>query len=43
MDHSLFMAGGGLVKMKGGGGGGGASPKILGSLRGVMENTSIGV
>ncbi len=28
-DHSLFMAGGGLVRMKGGG-----APKILGSLRG---------
>ena len=27
-DHSLFMTGGGLIRMKGGG-----SPKILGSLR----------
>ncbi len=38
-DHSLFMAGGGLVKMKGGGG----SSKILGSSRGFIENMPIGV
>ena len=38
-DHSLSMAGGGLVRMKGRGG----SPKIIGSLKGNIENMPIGV